>query len=545
MSTMDELNQGLSSLVRFGVSEQLIQDLRAIEESADMHGKALYEQAAIYEMRCAILCRNYAKALWEYSHFMALIEHESDAGVIEYFWEQNILSTTRFRHWLAEAVRHSHYLSEDNGVFKALIGKREFILNAKRINLMAAWTAFLVIVEPALLIKLQSFKTDLNEKAIDAFSKQLKTALDAYLEPHLQAIHQQRQGRVLLTWLQEHTGQTDANALLQDETVLAFWQHNALTKDGDFKRFSTVADCAYRLHEAIELSDDQRQIEGARSYHQDQQGDNADWLIDEVSQINTSENLFDNLLDSLMYREPVKAVASLGKPPLDQIKFLTSKDAVFCEKFELAGPALSTLPLTFLRAQVFGLQQARLTEDIRATKGQNLAKLLEMDGLIGFSAWQNSLSEQLEKIAQTRSAVAYVLLQYAHPVALASVLEALSDEQKANLHKLIEDQPGTRFGNSLMTHLTQMAPVEIKRLETAFSKVNREGFKTLPEADQTDNFLAGDEHLKALENMLHLYAKHLARIVELQGGLATIEAKDAAIFSQTFALLYAQQGVTI
>jgi len=538
---MDELNQGLSSLVRFGVSEQLIQDLRAIEESADMHGHALYEQAAIYEMRCAILCRNYAKALWEYSHFMALIEHESDAGVIEFFWEQNILSSARFRHWLAEAVRHSHYLSEDNGVFRALIGKREFILNTKRINLMAAWTAFLVLVEPELLIKLQSFKTELNEKTIDEFSKQLKTALDAYLEPHLQAIHQQRQGRVLLTWLQECTGQMNANALLQDETVLAFWQHHALTKDGDFKRFTTVADCAYRLHEAIELSDDQRQIEGARSYHQDQQGDNAAWLIDEVSQINTSENLFDNLL----HREPVKAVASLGKPPLKQIKFLTSKDAAFCEKFELAGPALNVLPLTFLRAQVFGLQQARLTEDIRATKGQNISKLIEMEGLIGFSAWQSSLKEQLEKIAQTRSAVAFVLLQHEHPVALASVLEAFSDEQKASLHKLIENQSGARFGNSLMTHLTQLAPMEIKRLETAFSKVNRAGFKTLPEADQAENFLSGDAHLEALENMLHLYAKHLANIVEQQGDLATLEARDATIFSQTFALLYAEQGVTI
>jgi hypothetical protein len=541
MSAVDELNQGLSSLVRFGVSEQLIQDLRAIEDSVDMHGNALYEQAAIYEMRCAILCRNYAKALWEYSHFIALIEHESDAGVIEFFWEQNILNSARFRHWLAQAVTHSHYLSEDGGAFKALIGTREFILNTRRINLMAAWTAFLVMVEPELLGKLHSFKTELNEKTIDAFSKQLKTALDAYLEAHLQPIHQQRQGRILLTWLQEYTGQTDATALLQDETVLAFWQHNALNAEGDFKRFTTVADCAYRLHEAMELSDDQQQIDGAKSYHQDQQGSNAAWLIDEVSQINTSENLFENLIN----REPVNAVASLGKPPLNEIKFLTSKDAAFCEKFETAGPALNVLPLTFLRAQVFGLQQARLTEDLRATKGQNVSKLIEMDGLIGFSAWQSSVSEQLEKIAQTRSAVAYVLWQHAHPQALASLLEALSDEQKIRMQAVIETQPAADFAENLKTHLGELAANEIKRLETAFSKVNRAGFKTLPDADQTDNFLSGDFYLKALENVLHLYAKQLARIVEQQGDLATLEASDAQRFSQTFALLYAPPGDTI
>ena len=77
---MDNLNPGLSSLVRFGVSDQLIQDLQVIEESCDFFGKALYDQATIYEMRCAILCRNFAKTLWEYSHYIAFIEHEYEYG---------------------------------------------------------------------------------------------------------------------------------------------------------------------------------------------------------------------------------------------------------------------------------------------------------------------------------------------------------------------------------------------------------------------------------------------------------------------------------
>lgn len=536
---MDELNQGLSSLVRFGVSDQLIQDMQVIEESCDINGNALYEQAAIYEMRCAILCRNYAKSLWEYSHYVALIEHESEHGVIHFFWEQDIVSSARFKQWLTDTASHSACLNEHSGVINAMMGQREFTFNPKRINLMVAWTAFLAIVEPNLLTRLAGFKCELDDRSIDDLAKHLKASLDQYLEPHLQAIHQQRQGRVLLSWLQARLGEQNPNMLVQDESVLAFWQQNALSEEGDFKRFTSVAECAYRLHQAIELSDGQRAIAGARSYHQDQQGENAAWLLDEVSQLKAEENLF----EGLMRRDPSNAVANLRQAPLNQIKFLTQKDAEFCEKFERVGAALSRLPLTFLRAQVFGLQQARVTEDLRATKGRNLRNLIELEDFSGFAAWADSLSEQIERIDQTRLAVAYILLQHAHPEALTRLLEALSDEQKTLLQNELKNQSGALQTKHLVHQLNSLAPLEIKRLESAFAKVNRAGFKELPEAAQVTPYLLGDEYLSALENQISLYAALLNRQAEQLGGLARIEADDAQIFSQTFALLYAEQGV--
>lgn len=535
---MDELNQGLSSLVRFGVSDQLIQDLQAIEESADLNGKALYDQAAIYEMRCALLCRNYAKALWEYSHYIALIEHESASGVIEFFWEQEILSVSKFRHWLADVSNTSDALVEDQGVFRCRMGKREFRFNPKRINLMAAWTAFLVMVEPGVLEKLASFRESISEKAIDEFAKYLKMALDRYLEPHLQAVHQQRQGRVLLSWLQSHATAAQSDVLLSDEQIVDFWQHNAHADDGDFKRFVTVADCAYRLYEAMELSEAQKQIDGARSYHQDQWGDDASWLVDEVSQMSNSENLFESLLG----RDVLRSVVSLGDVPLKDIKFLTAKDAAYCEKFELAGSGLSALPLTFLRAQIYGLQQARISEDMRATRGRNLRQLIALEGITGLDAWSDELSAQLGRIRQTRLAVTYILYKYAHPLAMARVLESLNDEQKHVLSSQLEQQSETPLENQVAQHLASLAPEEIKALETAFSKINRAGFKALPEQSQVENYLAGDKHLADLESLLGQYATHLAQSVKRHTDRATLEARDARLFSQTFARLYGEQG---
>ena len=537
---MEELNQDLSSLVRFGVSEQLIQALRAIEESSDEHGRILYQQSAIYEMRCAILCRNYAKALWEFSHFIAVIEHQSEQGAIAFFWDQQILNSTRFRQWLMESVNASGYILEEQGVFKGQIGKREFIFNPKRINLMAAWTAFLVMIDPALLNTLSEFRQQLSEKRIDECARQLKAALDRYLEPHLQAIHQQRQGRALLSWLQAQASSAESDTLLTDASVLDFWQHNAPADEGDFKRFSTVADCAYRLHEAICLSEGQQQIEAARSYHQDQWGDSAEWLIDEVSQVDSGENLFEQLLT----REPTNSVESLGQTALKDIKFLTAKDAAFCEKFELAGDALWTLPLTFLRAQVFGLQQARITEDLRASKGQHLPELISMADFSGFELWCEGLKEQLGRISQTRAAVTYILYQFAHPLALARLLEGLSLEQKGQLTQLLGNQPATGFAQQVLTHLASLAPEEVKLLETAFSKVNRAGFKTLPAEVQVDRYLTGDECLAVLQTRLSQYAERLTRLTEIHGEMSDIEISDARIFSHTFAQLYLEQGET-
>jgi len=536
---METLNQALSSLVRFGVSDQLIQDLQVIEETSDMDGKPLYDHVAIYEMRCAILCRNYAKTLWEYSHYIAVIEHESDYGVIDFFWGQNVVTHARFKHWLEDAMQGSECLKKDNSVIKAVIGNREFILNPKRINLMAAWTAFAVMVEPNLLTQLASFKRSLNEKEIDTFAKQLKSKFDAYLEPHLQALHQQRQGRVLLSWLQAQAGHQNHKTLLQDEAVLQFWQQNAETEEGDFKRFTTVADCTYRLHKAVELGNDQRDVESARSYHQDQSGEDAAWLLDEVSQVEADGWLFEHL----MADEPTQAVTSLGQSPLDQIKFLTNKDAEFCSKLELAGAAITTLPLTYIRAQVFGLQQARMTEDLRATKGSNLAKLIAFDDFSGFNVWHETLTEQVGKIAQTRLAVVYILLQHEHPTAFARLIEKLTAEQKNALQQAAANQPNTMIGNQLLVQLKSIAPLAIKPLEKAYSKVNRTGFKTIPESDQVNEYLKGDEHLNTLERLLTLYSEKLAQLVESSGNLDGIEKNDTHTFSQVFKRLYGEIGV--
>jgi hypothetical protein len=538
---METLNQALSSLVRFGVSDQLIQDLQTLEETTDLDGRPLYSQDAIYEMRCAILCRNYTKTLWEYSHYIAAIGYCHRAGVIDFFWGSNIVTSQRFKTWLAAIPASDLFNTQDQAAITLNLGKRQFCLSPKRINIMAAWTSFIVLADPNILPKFSQFNGGFNAQSIDDFSKYIKAKLDRFLEPHLQALHQQRQGRSLLRWLQENdvnSESSDYQSLIKDDSILNFWKHNAVTDDGDFKRFATVAECAYRLHHAINLGESQRSIESARSYMQDQVGEDAAWLLDEVSQIDDQDWIFETLSNESRHH----AVKSLDELPLGGIKFLTNKDADFCGRFESAGDAVLQLPLTFVRAQIFGSQQSKMTEDLRKTKGSNLHALASLSVFTGFKDWQQSLSDQVEKLTQTRSAIAYILLKFGHPVAFARLLDTLTESQKETLQQVAKDDTVTMIGNYLLDQIGMIAPEPLKELEKAFAKVNRTGFKCLPEKSEAEFYVLGDEHLNMIENLLRNYTDQLSKNIDALGGLDNLETSEISIFSTMFTQLYCEEG---
>ena len=535
---MDTLDQNLSSLLNYGVSDHLIQNLQAIEETTEEGGRPMYEQSSIYEMRCAIFCRNYAKTLWEFSHYVSVFEFLNPAGVIDLFWSKGVTTSQRFKNWVAGLASVNQVEVSDQGVISIRFAEREFVLSAKRVNIMAAWTVFLATVEPDFLLDLNQFKHKILGAEIEAFARKLKLRLDAYLEPHLQALHQQRQGRVLLSYLKAQAEHC-YDSILTDQTVLDFWIENANKDEGDFKRFATVAQCAYRLHQAIKIGQSQREIASARSFSQDNTGTDALWLLDEASQIASNGYLFDAFIEE----NKALAVEQLACKPLACIKFLNNKDAEFFSKLEGAQKAVFHLPLTFLRAQVFGLQQARLTEDLRQTKGQNIEQLTTLSDFAGFEKWYANLFLQIDKLDQSRLAIRYILFQYQHPNALACLIEQLDVEQKTELQSLVDETSTLALAENLAESLADVASEQIKQLRKAFAAVNRAGFKTLPEEKDIDLYVQGDEYLAILSRLLHKYIEQVSQEFQIKGGIVKSEVSDCLIFSRLFKSLYCNKGV--
>ena len=553
---MDELNEGanqaLSSLVRYGVSDELIALIHAIEDTCDGAGNPLYEQASIYELRCSILCRNYGKTLWEYCHFAAVLEHLSPHGICDLFWLKEVTTGERLKHWFDQFESHSWLSVQANGAINAQLGKRVFSLNPKRVNLMVAWTAFISFIDPGLLGQLAQFNHDLSDERIDNLSKQLKLKLDQYLESHLQAVHQQRQGRILLTWLQGQEQANEQGAILSDSRVLAFWQQQAGLAEGDFKRFSTVAECAFRLYKAIMLGEQQSALNTAQSYDQDADGESAEWLLDTASLLDNEDGQW--LFDALTEDHECKAIEQLKRTPLDKIKFLTNKDVGFCESIERAGSGVYKLPLTYQRSQIFGAQQARITEDLRKTKGKNVQSLSAIDDFSGAAIWIDMLEGQLSKLKITRTAIGHVLIHSHHPAGITKMIEYLPVDERADLLKgvkagLIVSEADTGIGEVLgaehMDNIKYLLSGPIKDAEKAYAKVNRTGFKTLPEQNNVEAFYLGDQCLEQLERMLCQYQASLIRATQQSGGLEQQEQLDRAVFSSVFLQLYCANGVTL
>lgn len=534
-----ELNQALSSLVQYGVSDELIALIRAIEETTDTQGKPVYDPGSIYELRSSILCRNYGKTLWEFCHFSAVLEHLSVRGICDLFWLQEVTTGYRLKHWINQLDHPSWLLVRSNTSISIKLGERVFNLNPKRANLMAAWTGFISFIDPSLLGLLTQFKNEMSDRSVDAFCKQLKAKLDQYLDGHLQAIHQQRQGRILLSWVQSQ----EATNTLTDQRVLDFWQQQACLDEGDFKRFSTVAECAFKLHKAITLGENRTSLNATQSYDQDQFGESASWLLDEVAQLDDNNGQW--LFDTLAEEHESDAIEQLSRSPLDEIKFLTNKDTIFCESLERAGAAVHSLPLTYLRAQTFAAQQAKITEDLRKTKGKNSQSLSEFDDFSGAEKWVTALQDQQTKLSLTRKAIGHVLMQHSHPSGLANIIEQLGSEDRAIFSQRSAANNHSMLSEEQMVNIKRLVAVPIKEAEKAYAKVNRTGFKELPEQEQTEIFHLGDQCLSQLEQLLEQYHTNLIQITKHSGGLAQQEQLDRAIFGVVFTQLYCANGVSL
>jgi len=186
-----------------------------------------------------------------------------------------------------------------------------------------------------------------------------------------------------------------------------------------------------------------------------------------------------------------------------------------------------------------------LTEDLRKTKGENSQQLVSLDDFNGFADWQIGLLAQIDRLAQTRAALNHILLQHQHPNALANILELLDVERKTVLQSLLADTTMAASPDFIVKHLVNIAGDEMKNLGKAFAKVNRTGFKTIPDECDVVLYVEGDEYLEKLESLLKKYAEQVSQIFKLKGGIVKTEEAERLFFSQMFKSLYGNKGVEV
>ena len=581
MTETDLLDTPAAALLEYGVSNELVSLLAAIEEATCLDGSPRYTQASIYELRRKLLCYNYGTAYYEVAHLLAIVTHFG-GGIDETFWVEEAVQADRFRHLTENWAAHDALTA--GSTLAINLNGRQFDFNWRRANMMAAWTEFLLfILQPGLHPLLAPFEDTISGKQIDQLASELQKQTYSFLKVHLQPQNQLRECWQFLKWLKngEADGEADDKAdgeadgeaadkaddktasgdylqLLNDEKVLAFWRQNADGAPGDHRRFVSVGELAYDVVRSVTTGWQRWQLDHAASHNMT--GDEGDdWIRamgnGEFTPDEEAVELF-RLCDAEV-DATITATEQLISDELASIKCLTATDILAAKQLERPAHELNRLPQTHIRMQLFGKHQASITGDLQNHQGKNLPGLLACESVRTPAIWIEEMKRLVTKINETRSAIAHILIEADEPAALQiaeqqiaapQIAEQQIAEQQIAAPQIAEQQiaalqiaalqiivdlnPGNAFfGPADEVSLTHLPEDVRERCAASYKSINRQGFKAYPEPDFLPVYVLADQQLSRL-------AQGFATLAPMITSYQHHFDSDRATFSTTFRKLY-------
>jgi hypothetical protein len=276
----DEIDYTRSTLVTYGVSDELAMLVQTVAEGTLLDGRPRCAPAAIQEIRQRLLCHNYRKSLFELAHFIGAVAYLSgDLTSVLYLDEAVYPDGFKgvAQDWLANdelpfAIEGNHLtLQFSDGPFD---------VHFSRVNVMAGWVDLLLLIVPGLLQDCESLAKQCSRAEVLALAKRLQKHLADYLKDHLQTPTKLEEGMFWLEWARKHVDADNLTAAFNDDHVVMFWQHNWQEDDFDFKRYATVARSAHHFVEAVDVGEQQWQVGHAASL--DQTNEDGDAWIENI-----------------------------------------------------------------------------------------------------------------------------------------------------------------------------------------------------------------------------------------------------------------------
>ena len=429
-----------AALVQLGVSQTLVAMLDGVAEATAGGGQARYSTRSLHELRRRIFCRQFNHTLWEWAHFAAIVSRLNDGD----FYAWLMADQTPTGATLAQALQQQAIsgIEIHEGGIRLSLENREFKLHLNRTNFLASLSEFLLNVDflalDHALVSLSAAPELPSAKAIDDVASGLQKAIESFLNDHLRDARYQQEASQWIDWL-EANPTCAQDGLPNDDGVFEFWVQNWGGDVGDFKRYSSVVRSAMTFTQA------------------NLQGLVALSMAESASLEDVMEQGSDRALEALCVLGGALDISAvldtLESKPLADIKFLTAADARTFRQYAWDALALKRLSLSVLRAQLFGSRQAMITGDLQNSGGKNIATLVTCGNVLPPEPFVESLRKLAAKLDDTRAATAHVLLQ--------------KDESEAR----------QALGDSALA-----------RAKRAWSGVSRQGFKELPDQNQSDPF---------------------------------------------------------
>ncbi len=311
-----------------------------------------------------IICRTYAGAIYELCHLAHIADQAFGAqGLEALVWGHGPARAAEFREQFAGAMSGAmsgagrcQTLTMDNNGIRISYPDGDFTTSFGRMAYLSAVMEFLVsaigyadlddalrgqVPRPVTMASLSQAASAITRKVY------------RFLKPHLAPVHAQRKFRFLMSFLENRHGAGVGPEHLDDGGVFDFWIYASTSAETnvDFRTFKTVFLAFIQMRDALAAARDRCAIKAPIPLGQDREAGEVD-----PAEVETA------LVQIDARRAPFE---QLRTPPASAVKFLNKRETAAIEMIVEAGEAALAMPLSVMRAQVFGAVQARITQSLR------------------------------------------------------------------------------------------------------------------------------------------------------------------------------------
>lgn len=490
-------------------SSELVAALRLLAETEDS-GQPRFPPAACRAVAKAIVCRNYSSALHELCHLVRAAS-VFRGGYVDFFWAVGPVRSSRFRGVFGTGPQTPLFGVTGDGIAMSYRDK-PFSVSFGRMPFLAAMMEFLITAigfAPLDDIFAPLARPAMTAADVSAQANALSRALYDWLKEHLPPLQAQRKLGALVEFLKaRRSGDFDRDAI-DDQAILDFWRDAATEKElDDFRTFTSVFLAFGRLRQVIDGADSLRALDQAVPIGTSREDGEVD--------PHDIESFIDAVVDDA---NPLDALADA---PAARIKFLNAKEREVCRFLFECGRMADLLPLSFVRSEVFGTAQSRITQGLRTgAKGGLLAQLIDGSCSTDYRAYRDDLAE-LTGHGRT------VLLASAHIMHTAGIIKRPT---------VVPLRPKTASGPSIDNAEADAFLEEARR---AAKGISRQGFRPadLDDDEVREGYVVGVPLVAKVTDRIEAFLEKLARHPLPGGDWDAQFGQDRPVFTACFQAIY-------
>ncbi len=523
-------------------------------DHATTRGERKFAPHVSRKLARTVICRAYGGPIFELTQLIAAGETVfADHGYESLFWDDGPANRTgfqrRFIHALERTPSGPRPVTRTTNGIHITYPDGAFTIAFSRMPFLCAVLDFLVssigygAVDDAIRGALQA---PMHRAPLSRAANDITRQLYDFLKPRLPSAQAQRKYRSMVAFLRaRRNGGPVRLEDLDDAAVLDFWLQQSPNQcnDTDWKTYRTVVSAFVHLYEALKASQVFDAIETAKPVGPDTEAGEVD-----------PADVLGACIEVDRRREPLEVLRSA---PANGVKFLNKREVEAVETIVTAGDAAYALPLSVLRAEIFGTVQAAISQHLR--RGEAPAKAVDLACQNHAETYQHRtdrLAATLDQANQALLAAYHVLARAHHGDAIGLLLHLKPEIDLTPMAPLLSAR--VRATGNVMTMGATALREEFFATATgcsddcpelvdfvsiasrAHGRIGRKGFSAI-EADQPaviEGFAAGCGALLRLRDTLKRFSARLERLLPTRRDRDHRFVADRSLFFTQFRVLY-------